>query len=66
MPVVTPDGREVLNYIVFKMELCMKQWAAHCEEAQKVLLMDEVACLHYVVKAYYCENVELSIDGLVC
>jgi len=66
VPVVTSDGREVLNFIVFEMELCMKQCAGQREEEQKVLLMDEVAGLHYVIKAYYCENVELMIEGLVC
>jgi len=66
VPVVTSDGREVLNFIVFEMELCMKQCAGQREEEQKVLLMDEVAGLHYVIKAYYCEKVELMIEGLVC
>lgn len=67
VPVATPDGREVLQYVVFEMQLAMRQMAGQREEAQKVLLMDEVAGLHYLVKVYYAESVVFSrADGLLC
>ena len=36
----TKGGREVLNYVVFEMELSMTQHAGQPEEQQKLLLME--------------------------
>lgn len=67
VPVAMPDGREALQYVVFEMQLAMRQTAGQREEAQKVLLMDEVAGLHYVVKVFYAESVVYSpTEGLLC
>ena len=67
VPVAQADGRELLQYVVFEMELAMRQMAGQREEPHKVLLMDEVAGLHYLVKAYYAESVAFSsTEGLVC
>jgi len=66
VPVAQADGREVLQYVVFEMELAMRQLAGQREEPHKVLLMDEVAGLHYLVKAYYADSVASTTEGLVC
>jgi hypothetical protein len=67
VPVAQPDGRELLHYVVFELELAMRQMAGQREEPHKVLLMDEVAGLHYLVKTYYAESVVYShTEGLVC
>jgi hypothetical protein len=67
VPVAQADGRELLQFVVFEMELAMRQMAGQREEPHKVLLMDEVAGLHYLVKAYYAEGVSVSsTEGLVC
>ena len=64
--VATPDGREVLNYVVFEMELAPRQTAGLREEPEKVLFMDEVAGMHHLVKVYYAEKVTYEAGGLVC
>ena len=52
--------------MVFEMELAMRQMAGKRDEQQKVLLMDEVTGLHYVVKTYHNESVVFAAASLGC
>jgi hypothetical protein len=60
VPFATKGGQEKLMYILFEMELSMTQLAGQREEAQKLLLMDEVAGPHHAVKIYCTDSVEHS------
>lgn len=65
--VATADSREVRRNIVFEMDMNMRQSAGQREVANKVLLMDEVAGFHYVIKVFHSASVVYTEEnGLEC
>ena len=67
VPMATVDGQDVPKHIVFEMSLAMKNVSGQREVSQKTFLMDGVEGLHYVVKIFHVDSVELQeAGGLTC
>jgi hypothetical protein len=65
--VADANGDEFLCHVVFEMMLVNKQMAGQREVSNKLLFMDEVSGLHYVIKVFHAHKVSYSEeDGLTC
>jgi hypothetical protein len=61
------NGDEFLCHVVFEMMLVNKQMAGQREVSNRLLFMDEVSGLHYVIKVFHAHKVSYSEeDGLTC
>jgi hypothetical protein len=56
VPLAAADGREVMSYFVFEMDLEMKRSPAVLEVARKYFLMDEADGLHHGLRVFTVER----------
>ena len=52
----TPDGREIMTYFVFEMDMEMKRSVGVPEVSNKYFLMDEAEGLHYGLRVFTIER----------
>lgn len=63
---VAPDGREVMSYFVFEMDLEMKRSPGVSEVSNKYFLMDEADGLHHGLRVFTVERPVHRPDAGLC
>lgn len=62
----TPEGREVMTYFVFEMDLEMKRSPGVVDVPNKFFLMDEADGLHYGLRVFTIERPIHTADTGLC